>query len=388
MDSNTALIVDDSVTARLVLRRMLEQQDYQVDMVESGEEALVFLVHHRPGIIFMDHMMPGMDGFQAVKAIKSNPEVAAIPIVMYTSQAGGVYVGQAHALGAADILSKPPVRAELNAIFERLAANEELQPATLQAVNNADDKAPQEQADYQVLESLSNDALEETVETGVEEDQFKEAGSHGSVDTPRSFRFGKLPLNNAWIVGLLLLVILAAGIAYQVLDSRYQRLLHRQQSMLATVQWALNQSLEYPYGEKAFEGDRLLVLQELVSQLSLLQFRGRIVLEQHNGEFCKMITSEGEWMLPPAGFPIIACDAIGDDEIISGESVAFHNFLQNSPLLAEGGIRVQLVNRGVDAPYYQYPAEDKVRMVGDWNRIAQRNNRVQLRIIPDPDPDS
>jgi CheY-like chemotaxis protein len=46
---------------------------------------------------FMDHLMPGMDGFEAVSAIKNNPHTATIPIMMYTSQEGELYVGQARA---------------------------------------------------------------------------------------------------------------------------------------------------------------------------------------------------------------------------------------------------------------------------------------------------
>jgi CheY-like chemotaxis protein len=54
----------------------------------------------------MDHLMPGMDGFQAVQAIKNNPLTATIPIMMYTSQEGELYLGQARALGAVGVLPK------------------------------------------------------------------------------------------------------------------------------------------------------------------------------------------------------------------------------------------------------------------------------------------
>ena len=95
----TALIVDDSKSARVVLKRMLETHELEVDTAESAEEALLYLNGNRPDVIFMDHMMPGMDGFEAVSAIKNNPDTATIPIMMYTSQKGELYVGQARALG-------------------------------------------------------------------------------------------------------------------------------------------------------------------------------------------------------------------------------------------------------------------------------------------------
>ncbi len=85
---------------------MLEKYDIEVDMAESAEQAIEYLKHGRPDAIFMDHLMPGMDGLQAVKAIKSNPQTATIPIMMYTSQEGELYVGQARALGAMGVLPK------------------------------------------------------------------------------------------------------------------------------------------------------------------------------------------------------------------------------------------------------------------------------------------
>jgi CheY-like chemotaxis protein len=101
-----ALVVDDSKSARVILSRMLEKYDIEVDTAESAEQAIEYLKNNRPDAIFMDHLMPGMDGLQAVKAIKSNALTATIPIMMYTSQEGELYVGQARALGAMGVLPK------------------------------------------------------------------------------------------------------------------------------------------------------------------------------------------------------------------------------------------------------------------------------------------
>src|ERR1700743_821097 len=106
MARKSALVVDDSKSARVILSRMLEKYDIEVDMAESAEQAIEYLNHNRPDAIFMDHQMPGMDGLQAVQAIKSNPQTAMIPIMMYTSQEGELYVGQARALGAMGVLPK------------------------------------------------------------------------------------------------------------------------------------------------------------------------------------------------------------------------------------------------------------------------------------------
>ncbi len=106
MARKRALIVDDSKSARVILSRMLEKYDIEVDLAESAEQSIEYLKGNRPDAIFMDHLMPGMDGLQAVQVIKSNPRTAMIPIMMYTSQEGELYVGQARALGAMGVLPK------------------------------------------------------------------------------------------------------------------------------------------------------------------------------------------------------------------------------------------------------------------------------------------
>src|SRR5476651_630034 len=106
MARKRALVVDDSKSARIISSRMLEKYDIEVDMADSAEQAIEYLNHDRPDAIFMDHLMPGMDGLQAIRIIKGNPQTAMIPIMMYTSQEGELYVSQARALGAMGVLPK------------------------------------------------------------------------------------------------------------------------------------------------------------------------------------------------------------------------------------------------------------------------------------------
>jgi CheY-like chemotaxis protein len=105
-----ALIVDDSKTAQVRLRKMLERFDIEIDTSSSAEEALGYLSYRQPSVIFLDHHMEGMSGLSALRIIKSNPATALIPVVMYTSEQGDVYVGQARALGALDIISKEVIQ--------------------------------------------------------------------------------------------------------------------------------------------------------------------------------------------------------------------------------------------------------------------------------------
>lgn len=115
-----ALIVDDSKSARAFLARMLEKHGIEVDTAETAEQAIVYLARTRPDVIFMDHLMPGMDGFQAVQSIKNNPRTATIPIMMFTSQEGELYLGQARALGALGVLPKQVKPAEVSTVLHQL----------------------------------------------------------------------------------------------------------------------------------------------------------------------------------------------------------------------------------------------------------------------------
>jgi len=127
MAVETALVVDDSKSARIMLSRMVKKTGLEVEMVESGEEALTRLESEPyPDVIFMDHMMPGMDGLQATKQITSNAQTSHIPIFMYTSKEGPAYEAEVAASGATGMLGKPAkperlleVIAELN---ERIAS--------------------------------------------------------------------------------------------------------------------------------------------------------------------------------------------------------------------------------------------------------------------------
>lgn len=110
MASARALIVDDSRTAQVRLKKLLRRYDLEVDTATSAEQALSYLTYQVPTVIFMDHMMAGMDGFEALRVIKSNPETATLPVVMYTSKSGDLYVGQARALGAVGVLSKEAMK--------------------------------------------------------------------------------------------------------------------------------------------------------------------------------------------------------------------------------------------------------------------------------------
>ena len=108
MTIKSALLVDDSKVARFALSKLLEKINLNVAMVGSGEDALDYLdSNDNPDVIFMDHLMPGMNGVDATKAIKMNPDTTAIPIVMCTSKKSEEFNEDAHTYGIYDVLTKP-----------------------------------------------------------------------------------------------------------------------------------------------------------------------------------------------------------------------------------------------------------------------------------------
>lgn len=135
--SRLALIVDDSRSACRFLAKLLAEQGLESESVNSAEDALEYLRDKKPDVIFLDHNMPGMNGLETVRIIKGNPETATIPVLMYTTQEGEVYLGQARALGAVDVLSKDNVHERLEESLARLGmvrgvpaeAGEQMAPA-------------------------------------------------------------------------------------------------------------------------------------------------------------------------------------------------------------------------------------------------------------------
>ena len=120
MTGKSALIVDDSKSARFALRRYLEGHAYQVDAVESADEAMRFLDSSKPNVIFLDHVMPGVDGFTVLETLRGREETAAIPVVMCSSNEGDAFNQRARSSGAQGVLHKPPNPEVLRTILREL----------------------------------------------------------------------------------------------------------------------------------------------------------------------------------------------------------------------------------------------------------------------------
>jgi putative two-component system response regulator len=113
--SSTILIVDDEPTARQTIESILEEQGYNLEMAENGIQAIEKARRLLPDVILLDVMMPGMNGFEVCKRIRSEPILAEIPIIMITAlDDRQSFLGGLEA-GADDYITKPYDRHELRA---------------------------------------------------------------------------------------------------------------------------------------------------------------------------------------------------------------------------------------------------------------------------------
>jgi twitching motility two-component system response regulator PilH len=101
------LIVDDSPTEVHVMQKALEKHGFKTAVAADGQEGIRMAREMRPDLIFMDIVMPGMNGYQATRALINDPDTSSIPIVMVTSK--GQETDRIWGLrqGAVDYLVKP-----------------------------------------------------------------------------------------------------------------------------------------------------------------------------------------------------------------------------------------------------------------------------------------
>ena len=114
----TVLIIDDDGTARELMTRFLEREGYYSAWAASGAEGLRLARRLQPAAILLDVLMPGMDGWTVLAALKSEPLTSEIPVIMLTMVDDRTL---GYALGAADYLLKPVDRERLRIVVRRCA---------------------------------------------------------------------------------------------------------------------------------------------------------------------------------------------------------------------------------------------------------------------------
>ena len=113
--SSMILIVDDEYIGRETLQSVLEGEGYELEMAENGFQAIEKAKKLLPDVILLDVMMPGMTGFEVCQRIRSDPQIAEIPIIILTALDDRESLLNALKAGADDFISKPFDRFELRA---------------------------------------------------------------------------------------------------------------------------------------------------------------------------------------------------------------------------------------------------------------------------------
>jgi DNA-binding response OmpR family regulator len=118
--SKKILLVDDSETILEMERMILQQDRYEVVTARDGQEGVTKALELKPDLILMDVIMPGLDGFAAVRRLREHPGTSRVPIVMVTSKAEAKSMETGYESGCSDYIIKPIDRMELVAKVKNL----------------------------------------------------------------------------------------------------------------------------------------------------------------------------------------------------------------------------------------------------------------------------
>ncbi|MDQ3812907.1 MAG: response regulator [Armatimonadota bacterium] len=130
------LAVDDERHIVRLVQINLQKEGYQVATAANGREALEKVAQDKPDLVVMDVMMPEMDGFEALKRLKENPDTADIPVIMLTAKAQDADVFRGWQSGADLYLTKPFNPSELLTFVKRLLQGQPEEPTY--NINEAD----------------------------------------------------------------------------------------------------------------------------------------------------------------------------------------------------------------------------------------------------------
>jgi CheY-like chemotaxis protein len=424
MGAKRALIVDDSKSARLFLARLLQDFEIDVDSADSAEAAIDYLSANRPDVIFMDHQMPGMDGLQAVQAIKNDPRTATIPIMMYTSQEGELYLGQARALGALGVLPKQIKPTDVSKVLYQL----HLVP----------DRRVEEQSTFTpvgavTLESERMSGIAKPLTDSTLREHFAELRRAliASLDTQtdritaevRALLREALPDPGAesrdpppaaapwaWLIAAAALAIALASTGLWWRSARSLEALTTQVTLLREQQAAMRLSAAesaataavpaappahapsepkpisvlVPYGAEAFGGPRLDVIAKLLYRLARQNATGTVEIRSFAGRFCLVGSTADGYSVAPEEMLYSRCDVVGNpaDEALSTQRIplGLANLIGEIRSTTHGALDVQLAVGDPAALALPYPPAAAYLTAGEWNRAGSANNRIEIRL--------
>lgn len=429
----TALVVDDSKMARYVLKEMLIEQGIKVETAESAEEALGALAAYMPDVIFMDHMMPGMDGFQAVQVIKNDPRTSKIPILMYTSKDEGVYVNQARALGAVGVLPKKLKPVQLERVLQQLklipspqAIKEKLQ-AQQQEQAQKEHQAKQERIIKETQHSLEE--LARSASEDLEKDSMRQLFRQLFVEQRDSIKQDQNEIlqslmqqvqptineltasNKRWqkiSATMFVLLIFPLYFFMPNLDSVQQSIFGLKQHQTETVntflqnipkptttinentsastdwsilEWSLNQNNQLEYAAQLNSPVTINRISDLVTLLDASDYRGSLSIQYHAGNYCEAVQGNqrslmtGQASLSQCQFSEQLINL--NDTSLQDMRIAINNLNDEY-----AGIEIGFEEMGFDYTLEDYPVPSAVTSVQKWNRIAAFNHRLQFQLNP------
>lgn len=427
MAGKRALVVDDSKSARVVLSRLLEKYGIEVDSADSAEAALEYLKDHHPDVIFMDHLMPGMDGLQAVREIKANPDLNSIPIMMYTSQEGEIYGGQARASGAIGVLPKSIRPIDVTkALYQlqMLPDRRDGEPSALQSMNGeptgAGEQAAAPATDPRIRSLVETLLKEQVVELRRFMISALDAHTHRIVaelrprpaepeDEPvvvepaATKPWGWISATVSALVALIVVAVLywQSASATRQAERAFDAVTASNETLTQAIEkWRLATEhstngvdqeglrpmvLAVPFGEQALAPARLESVRALVAQLERAAISGVVRIETFSGSFCLASAGEQGYSLAPPASPAAQCEQVGNpiDDTQGGtarQPLAFANLAASVRQRTGGAIVLELGPGPRERLAVSYPAIEQAT-AGQWNAAAQANNRIEISVI-------
>ena len=113
------MVIDDSKTIRRSAVNLLNQEGWEVVTAVDGFDALAKVVEHKPDIVFVDIMMPRLDGYQTCALIKNNAQFARTPVIMLSSKDSIFDKAKGRVVGSEHYLTKPFTRDDLYGTIKR-----------------------------------------------------------------------------------------------------------------------------------------------------------------------------------------------------------------------------------------------------------------------------
>ena len=421
MSAKRALIVDDSKSARLFLARVLQDYEIDVDSAESAEAAIDYLSSNRPDVIFMDHQMPGMDGLQAVQAIKNDPRTATIPIMMYTSQEGELYLGQARALGALGVLPKQirptdvsKVLYELHLVPDRRVPEQSsftpVIPMSEASERNAGLSRPLTDSTLREHFAELRRALIAVVDTQTDRiiaesrALLREALPLAAEPAPRE------PVTPwPWIIACAALALALGSTLLWWRSTRALEALSVQVAQLgqphavagagagtpvtpAPAAAAHTPAAEarligalVPYGADPLGGPRSEVIGKLLDRLVRQNASGVVEIRTYAGRFCLMGNATEGYSVAPEELAYSRCDVVGNppEEAPAATQripLGLANLIGEVRSSTHGALDVQVSVGDPASLALPYPAVSADLTAGEWNRAGSANNRIEIRL--------